>query len=62
LKKHIARQLNKHLSIIHHMRENNEIKTEQLFDIELGYAFNYKWLNFNTNLYYMRYKNQLVFF
>lgn len=39
---------------------NQKINPEQLLDFELGYSLNNKKLNFNTNIYYMNYKEQLV--
>lgn len=35
-------------------------KSEQLFDVELGYNLRHKILAFNVNLFYMDYKDQLV--
>jgi len=40
--------------------ENFKPLPEQLFDIESGYQLKYQNIIFNTNLYYMIYKNQLV--
>ncbi|MEI6347481.1 MAG: TonB-dependent receptor [Bacteroidota bacterium] len=34
---------------------------ERLYDFELGYHFSHNKFSFNTNLYYMNYKDQLVF-
>lgn len=36
------------------------IKSERLFDYELGYRFSSPTFNFSSNLYYMDYKDQLV--
>ena len=41
--------------------ENNlNIQPEELIDYELGWKYNNKKFYFNSNLYYMNYKNQLV--
>ena len=33
---------------------------ETLFDTEIGYKYQDKWLMFNLNFYYMDYDNQLI--
>ncbi|MBQ9885023.1 MAG: TonB-dependent receptor [Bacteroidaceae bacterium] len=35
-------------------------KAERLYDWELGYSFANSWLNVGANLYYMKYKDQLI--
>jgi iron complex outermembrane receptor protein len=40
--------------------ENGDPESETLNDFELGWRVNQKNFNINTNLYYMRYENQLV--
>lgn len=42
------------------LKENTDIKPEQLHDFELGYHYNLGNLNMSANLYYMLYKDQLV--
>ena len=39
---------------------NTRPKHESLYDIEIGHSLQKKMLQFNTNIYYMRYNNQLV--
>ncbi len=38
----------------------NHPKAENLRDLEIGYAYNYKKLAINTNIYWMDYTNQLI--
>jgi iron complex outermembrane receptor protein len=40
--------------------ENGSVKPERLFDYELGWKFNSKKAMLNANVFYMKYKNQLV--
>lgn len=40
--------------------ENGVTTNEILDDFELGWRFSNNWINLNSNLYYMNYKNQLV--
>ncbi|MBY0486854.1 MAG: TonB-dependent receptor, partial [Flavobacteriaceae bacterium] len=40
--------------------ENGSVKPERLFDYELGWKYNAKKAMLNANVFYMRYKNQLV--
>jgi len=40
--------------------ENGSIKPERLFDYELGWKYNTKKAMLNANVFYMKYKNQLV--
>ncbi|QCX53255.1 TonB-dependent receptor [Elizabethkingia sp. JS20170427COW] len=42
------------------LKENNEIRPEQLHDFELGYHHNFGDLYLSANLYYMLYRDQLV--
>ena len=41
-------------------KSNEEIKSERLYDYELGYRYTSEQLSFESNLYYMKYKDQLV--
>ena len=41
-------------------KNNSEIQPEQLNDFELGWRFKNKKVSINTNLYYMKYQDQLV--
>ena len=38
----------------------NRPKAENMRDLEIGYAYNYKKLAINTNIYWMNYTNQLI--
>ena len=38
----------------------NHPKAENMRDLEIGYAYNYKKLAINTNIYWMNYTNQLI--
>ena len=38
----------------------NRPKAENMRDLEIGYAYNYKKLAINTNIYWMHYTNQLI--
>lgn len=38
----------------------NHPKAENMRDLEIGYAYNYKKLEINTNIYWMDYTNQLI--
>ncbi|WP_395065742.1 TonB-dependent receptor, partial [Flavobacterium sp.] len=40
--------------------ENGSVKPERLFDFELGWKYNVKKTMLNANVFYMKYKNQLV--
>jgi iron complex outermembrane recepter protein len=40
--------------------ENGSVKPERLFDYELGWKYNSEKVQFNTNVFYMNYRNQLV--
>jgi len=40
--------------------ENNSFKSERLQDIEIGWRYNSSKVQVNSNVYYMKYKNQLV--
>ena len=40
--------------------ENGSVKPERLFDYELGWKYNSKKAMLNANVFYMKYKNQLV--